>query len=174
VITSTFENVSDIGVCLGLSLGPPAIAGIRSKRGAVQRGRVGRRDQQRRKPRNCSPHLLAPTIDLARRNLGPPSDLGNYGARREAFGDNRPLLLVAPAPPPLNASDYLNPRHRTVASTSANTVLCTGAKPADHQLARRPSPDGYDLKQAIDFKLFYRLLRVACFGYLTSEFDRPG
>src|SRR5437588_8698304 len=25
VITSTFENVSDIGVCLGLSLGPPAI-----------------------------------------------------------------------------------------------------------------------------------------------------
>src|SRR5580700_10722015 len=35
VITSTFENVSDIGVCLGLSLGPPAIAGVRSKRGAV-------------------------------------------------------------------------------------------------------------------------------------------
>ena len=31
VITSTFENVSDIGVCLGLSLGPPAIAGVRSK-----------------------------------------------------------------------------------------------------------------------------------------------
>src|SRR5437660_12575265 len=37
VITSTFENVSDIGVCLGLSLGPPAIAGVRSKQGAVQR-----------------------------------------------------------------------------------------------------------------------------------------
>src|SRR6202035_3229201 len=37
VITSTFENVSDIGVCLGLSLGPPAIAGVRSKRGAVHR-----------------------------------------------------------------------------------------------------------------------------------------
>src|SRR5262249_21064847 len=36
VITSTFENVSDIGVCLGLSLGPPAKAGVRSKRGAVQ------------------------------------------------------------------------------------------------------------------------------------------
>ena len=28
VITSTFENVSDIGVCLGLCLGPPAIAGV--------------------------------------------------------------------------------------------------------------------------------------------------
>src|SRR3977135_1654322 len=35
LITSTFENVSDIGTCLGLSLGPPAIAGVRSKRGAV-------------------------------------------------------------------------------------------------------------------------------------------
>src|ERR1700682_4418184 len=29
------ENVSDIGVCLGLCLGPPANAGVRSKRGAV-------------------------------------------------------------------------------------------------------------------------------------------
>ena len=37
VITSTFENVSDIGVCLGLSLGPPANAGVRSKQGALQR-----------------------------------------------------------------------------------------------------------------------------------------
>src|SRR3954462_10408426 len=35
VITSTFENVSDIGVCLGLSLGPPTIAGVRSKQGAL-------------------------------------------------------------------------------------------------------------------------------------------
>src|SRR6266851_1707873 len=35
VITSTFENVSDVGVCLGLSLGPPASAGVRSKRGAL-------------------------------------------------------------------------------------------------------------------------------------------
>src|SRR5207247_2899820 len=29
-------NVSDIGTCLGLSLGPPASAGVRSKRGALQ------------------------------------------------------------------------------------------------------------------------------------------
>src|ERR1700704_2609431 len=35
LITSTFENVSDIGVFLGLSLGPPASAGVRSKRGAL-------------------------------------------------------------------------------------------------------------------------------------------
>ena len=40
VITSTFENVSDIGVCLGLFLGPPAKAGVRSKRGAVQAGLI--------------------------------------------------------------------------------------------------------------------------------------
>src|SRR5271154_3695675 len=38
VITSTFENVSDIGVSLGLYLGPPVIVRVRSKRGAVQRG----------------------------------------------------------------------------------------------------------------------------------------
>src|SRR5438046_5540601 len=37
VMTSSFENVSDIGVCLGLYLGPPAKAGVRSKRGAVQK-----------------------------------------------------------------------------------------------------------------------------------------
>src|SRR5262249_30531899 len=36
VITSTFENASDIGVSLGLCLGPPAIARVRSKRGALQ------------------------------------------------------------------------------------------------------------------------------------------
>src|SRR5438046_7654641 len=35
VMTSSFENVSDIGVCLGLYLGPPAKAGVRSKQGAV-------------------------------------------------------------------------------------------------------------------------------------------
>src|SRR6266550_3825977 len=40
VITSTFENVSDIGVCLGLYLGPPAKAGVRSKRGAVHGGSI--------------------------------------------------------------------------------------------------------------------------------------
>src|SRR5207248_6533946 len=39
VMTSTFENVSDIGVCLGLYLGPPAKAGVRSKQGAVQPAR---------------------------------------------------------------------------------------------------------------------------------------
>src|SRR5436190_16842784 len=43
VMTSTFENVSDIGVCLGLYLGPPAKAGGRSKQGAAQECRTGLR-----------------------------------------------------------------------------------------------------------------------------------
>src|SRR5436305_12249037 len=46
VMTSTFENVSDIGVCLGLYLGPPAKAGVRSKRGAVH-GSMGACAEQR-------------------------------------------------------------------------------------------------------------------------------
>src|SRR5262245_19851013 len=45
VITSTFENVSDIGVCLGLSLGPPAKAGVRSKRGTLHRRFIGPSDR---------------------------------------------------------------------------------------------------------------------------------
>src|ERR1051326_8193183 len=46
VITSTFENVSDIGTCLGLSLGPPVKAGVRSKRGAVQGRRMPGEDER--------------------------------------------------------------------------------------------------------------------------------
>jgi hypothetical protein len=48
-MTSTFENVSDTGVCLGLGLAPPAIAGVRSKQGAVQAPDMGnyRRDSRK-------------------------------------------------------------------------------------------------------------------------------
>jgi hypothetical protein len=106
---------------------------------ASQPGAVGRRDQQRYKPRNRSLHLLAPTIDLAWRNVRAASDLGNDSARREALRDDRPLLLLALATPPLNTGDYRNSHHRTVASTSASTVICTGAKPAGYHPARRPS-----------------------------------
>src|SRR5437879_8452354 len=48
VITSTLENVSDIGVCLGLSLGPPASAGVRSKRGALHLARQQAEHAERR------------------------------------------------------------------------------------------------------------------------------
>jgi hypothetical protein len=34
--TGPVENVSDIGICLSFSLGLPASAGVRSKRGALQ------------------------------------------------------------------------------------------------------------------------------------------
>src|SRR5438045_3201046 len=84
----------------------------------------------------------APHIGVPRRHLG------NDRARREAFSHNRALLLLAPAPPALNAGDNLNPRHRTVVSTNASTVLCTGAKPASHPSTRRPSPDGYSKPNA--------------------------
>jgi len=85
---------------------------------AVRRGIVGRGDQQRGKPRNRSPHLLAPAIDLARRNVGSTNDLGNHSARRRALGDDRALLLLAPTPP-LNVGDNLNSCHHIVASISA-------------------------------------------------------
>jgi hypothetical protein len=40
-------------------------------------------------------------------------------------------LLSAPTPPPFWASYDLNPRHRTVPNTSANTITCTGAYQPD-------------------------------------------
>jgi hypothetical protein len=48
-----------------------------------------------------------------------------------ALGNNRPLLLGAPPTPAFGAGDDFNPRHRTVSSTSANTVACTGAYQPD-------------------------------------------
>src|SRR3954462_8764572 len=64
VITSTFENVSDIGVCLGLSLGPPAIAGVRSKQGALQPWKA---------TQSCG--------GLGSRQIGAPQQMGNRGGR---------------------------------------------------------------------------------------------
>src|SRR5437764_13363221 len=58
VMTSTFENVSDIGVCLGLYLGPPAKAGARSKRGAVQVGLSLRTVQRIWQAHHLQPHRI--------------------------------------------------------------------------------------------------------------------
>jgi len=63
---------------------------------ALHRFRSG--DQQRRKPSNRGAHLLTPAINLARRNIDTASDLGDDSSWREALRDNRPLLVVAPAP----------------------------------------------------------------------------
>src|SRR5438270_2284745 len=56
VMTSTFENVSDIGVCLGLYLGPPAKAGVRSKRGAVQPVKTKGTDDETKKVHRRANH----------------------------------------------------------------------------------------------------------------------
>src|SRR6516225_6826380 len=61
--------------------------------------------------------LPPPAINLARANIGAASDLRDYGARRQAFGNDRPFLLGAPTPPPFRAGDDLNPRHRTASNT---------------------------------------------------------
>jgi hypothetical protein len=65
------------------------------------------------------------------------SDFRDYGARRQALGNNRSFLLSAPTPPPFWASYDLNPRHRTVPNTSANTITCTSAyQPNPPQLGK--------------------------------------
>src|SRR5271156_2702109 len=58
VITSTFENVSDIGVSLGLYLGPPAIVRVRSKRGAVQSDQLAAADHLIDTMNQCGCHVL--------------------------------------------------------------------------------------------------------------------
>ena len=90
----------------------------------------GRRDQNLSET-IADPKLPAPAINLARANLCPTSDFRDYGARRQALGNNRSFLLSAPTPPPFWASYDLNPRHRTVPNTSANTITCTGAYQPD-------------------------------------------
>src|SRR6266513_380776 len=73
VMTSTFENVSDIGVCLGLYLGPPAKAGVRSKQGAVHemrrplcpyRGQLGARTTATKKHAIRNSRIVIP-IEVA-------------------------------------------------------------------------------------------------------------
>ena len=75
--------------------------------------------------------------NLAGANLCPTSDFRDYGARCQALGNNRSFLLSAPTPPPFWASYDLNPRHRTVPNTSANTITCTSAyQPNPPQLGK--------------------------------------
>src|SRR5438874_6463132 len=79
--------------------------------------------------------------DLIGADLRPTRHVGNNRTRFQTRRDNRPLLLIAPAPPTLRAGDYLNSRHRTV----ANTVACTDASNSPNRCrsARRPSPERY-------------------------------
>ena len=91
-----------------------------------------------RESRRYGAQFLPPAINLARRNIGPPRHLGNHRPRRKTLGDNRPFLILAPAPPTLGAGNHLKSRHRTVACTAASTVICTGAT----TLPNRPIAQG--------------------------------
>ena len=77
------------------------------------------------------PRSPAASDRSGRANLRPPGDLRDHRSRRQALGDNRPLLLSAPPTPPFRARDDFKPRHRTVSSTSANAVACTSAYQPD-------------------------------------------
>jgi hypothetical protein len=85
----------------------------------------------------ADPDLPAPAIDLAGKKLCPPADLPDHRSRRQALGNNRPLVLGAPPTPPFRAGDDFNPRRRTISSTSANTVACTSAYQPDTPLLRK-------------------------------------
>src|SRR5262249_31537391 len=71
--------------------------------------------------------LSAPAVNLASANLCATRDFPDYRAWRQALGNNRSFLLAAPTPTPFRAGDDLNPCHRTVSNTSANTVACNAA-----------------------------------------------
>src|SRR5271165_5243870 len=84
------------------------------------------------------------------------------GARRQALVNNRSFLLSAPTPPPFGASYDLNPRHRTVPNTSANTITCTSAyQPNSPQLGKAAITGGVRSTSA-----FRRIKR---FGSQASE-----
>src|SRR5437588_5153341 len=80
-----------------------------------------------RKPVTSAAKLLSPAVDLAWADLRPARHFGDNRSRLQGLGDNRLLLLVGPAAPPLGAGDHLNSRHRTASSTGASTVACTDA-----------------------------------------------
>src|SRR5437868_11853901 len=80
-----------------------------------------------RKPVTSAAKLLSPAVDLAWADLRPARHFGDNRSRLQGLGDNRLLLLVGPATPPLGAGDHLNSRHRTASNTGASTVACTDA-----------------------------------------------
>jgi hypothetical protein len=98
-------------------------------------GSIPDRCDQYRGKTMADPDLSPPAINLPRANLRAASNLRNHGTRRQARGNNRPLLLGAPAPPPFRTADDLKSRHRTVSSTGANTIAFLPAR-------TKPTPQG--------------------------------
>jgi hypothetical protein len=95
------------------------------------------------------PKLTPPPINLPGDNIQSPRHRADRSARRKRFGNDRTLLIIAPAPAPLRARNHFHAAHRTVSCTSANDILCTSAKtrPIKSPRARRPLPDGYVLSR---------------------------
>jgi hypothetical protein len=90
----------------------------------------------------ADPNLPPPAVDLAGANIRPPGNLRDHRSRRQALGNNRPLLLGAPPTPPFRASNDFNPRHRRVSCTSANPVACTSAYQPDTPPLRKAAIAG--------------------------------
>src|SRR5262249_37827650 len=72
--------------------------------------------------------FLSPTIELASADIGAARHIADHRTRHQTLGDDRPLLVLGPAPPPFRSGDHLNSRHwhRLLHScTGANTVIWT-------------------------------------------------
>ena len=105
-------------------------------------GSIPDRGDQYRGKTMADPDLPSPAINLPGANLRAASNLRNHCTRRQARGNNRPLLLGAPATPPFRTGDDLKSRHRTVSSISANTIVCTGAYQPKPQTLRKAAITG--------------------------------
>jgi hypothetical protein len=89
--------------------------------------------------------IPAPTVDQARRHVGPTRHVADYCTGFERRRDNRLLLLDAPPATPLGTGQYLDTRHCTVSCTGANTAVCTGTYQPD-QLEDRKTAFGGGLR----------------------------
>jgi hypothetical protein len=70
--------------------------------------------------------------------------LGDARTRGKGRRHDRPLLILAPAPPSLNAGNHVNLSHRTISCSGANTDVCTCARlrPIARLSGRWPSARG--------------------------------
>ncbi|HEY3615346.1 MAG TPA: hypothetical protein VGK96_00955, partial [Candidatus Sulfotelmatobacter sp.] len=80
--------------------------------------------------------------------------------RRQALGNNRPLLFGAPTTPSFRPGDDFNPRHRTVSSTRANTIACISAYQPDTPSLRKAAITGRLLLKR-SFTIMTRSRRMA-------------
>ena len=115
-------------------------------RNALPAIRIRRHDHCRKTGAGAA-QLLAPAINLPGANVSSTRHLRNDRPRRKCRRNQRPLLLLAPASPPLRAADQLKSRHRTVSCISASTgCRCYPARSIRRSqggLPRRETPSAY-------------------------------